>query len=326
MNPAAPIDRRTFLASVGAAGGSLALGFQIPFGAPAVHATASRRGIIAWIVIEPDDTVIIRVAKSEMGQGGFTALPMLVAEELDCDWSKVKPEFVAPAQNLERNRAWGDMSTGGSRSIRTSHEFLRRAGATAREMLIGAAAVRWRVPGSECRAQRSIITHVPSGRRLSFGQVAEAAAQIEVPNDIKLKDPTEWKLIGTPQRRLEVIDKVLGHPIYGIDVRLPGMLHAAVLQAPVFKGKLKSIDRSKLGAVKGVHKVVQLDTAVAVVADSWWQANKALAALDIVWDEGECGHVTSDGIAGVLRAAGLPETTPGLDARTATWPLASPRP
>ena len=302
MNPAAPIDRRTFLASVGAAGGSLALGFQIPFGAPAVHATAPRREITAWIVIEPDDTVIIRVAKSEMGQGGFTALPMLVAEELECDWSKVKPEFVAPAENLERNRAWGDMSTGGSRSIRTSHEFLRRAGATAREMLIGAAAVRWSVPASECRAERSIITHVPSGRRLSFGQVAEAAAQIEAPNDIKLKDPTEWKLVGTAQRRLEVIDKVLGHPIYGIDVRLPGMLHAAVLQAPVFKGKLKSIDRSKLGAVKGIHKVVQLDTAVAVVADSWWQANKALAALDIVWDEGECGHVTSGGIAGVLRS------------------------
>ncbi len=150
MNPAAPIDRRTFLASVGAAGGSLALGFQIPFGPSALHATSPPREITAWIVIEPDDTVIIRVAKSEMGQGGFTALPMLVAEELECDWSKVKPEFAAPAENLERNRAWGDMSTGGSRSIRTSQDFLRRAGATAREMLIGAAAARWSVPASEC--------------------------------------------------------------------------------------------------------------------------------------------------------------------------------
>ena len=302
MNPAAPIDRRTFLASVAGAGGSLALGFQIPFGTPALHASSPPREVTAWIVIEPDDTVIIRVAKSEMGQGGFTALPMLVAEELECDWSKVKPEFVAPAENLERKRVWGDMSTGGSRSIRTSQDFLRRAGATAREMLIGAAAARWSVPAAECRAARSVITHVPSGRSLTFGQVAEAAARIEAPNDIKLKDPADWKLIGTPQRRLEVIDKVMGRPIYGIDVHLPAMLHAAVMQAPVFKGRLKSVDDSKLGGVKGIHEVVRLDAAVAVVADSWWQANKALAALDIVWDEGECGNVTSDGITRLLRS------------------------
>jgi isoquinoline 1-oxidoreductase beta subunit len=266
-----------------------------------VRAATAVREITAWIVIETDDTVIIRVAKSEMGQGGFTALPMLVAEELECDWSKVKPEFVSPADNLGRNRIWGDMSTGGSRSIRASQEILRRAGAIAREMLIGAAAARWRVPASECRAEKSIITHVPSARTLTFGQVAEAAATVEPARDIELKDPAHWKLIGRPQRRLEIIDKVLGKPIYGIDVRLPEMLHAAVIQAPVFKGKLKSVDASRLAGAKGIHKIVPLDSAVAVVADNWWRAKKGLDALDIVWDDGGNGNITSRGIADFLR-------------------------
>jgi isoquinoline 1-oxidoreductase beta subunit len=201
------------------------------------------------------------------------------------------------------------MSTGGSRSIRASQEILRRAGAIAREMLIGAAAARWGIPASECRAEKSVITHVSSARTLTFGQVAEAAAAVEPPRDIELKDPAHWKLIGRPQRRLEIIDKVLGKPIYGIDVRLPEILHAAVIQAPVFKGKLKSVDASRLAGAKGIHKIVPLDSAVAVVADNWWRANKGLDALDIVWDDGDNGNVTSDGIAETLRT--------GLDARKA---------
>src|SRR5688572_11470785 len=188
MSAARGIDRRKFLVSVAAAGGGLALGFDVPFGSAAQAAadqvSADRAPEInAWIVIQTDDTVIIRVARSEMGQGTLTALPMLVAEELECDWSKVKAEFPRPDENLRRNRIWGDFSTGGSRSIRNSQEPLRRAGATAREMLIAAAAAQWNVAASECRAANSVITHGPSRRTVSYGQVAEAAAKLPPPKD-----------------------------------------------------------------------------------------------------------------------------------------------
>ena len=193
------------------------------------------------------------------------------------------------------------MSTGGSRSIRTSHELLRKAGATAREMLIGAAAAQWNVAALECRAENSIITHVPSGRTVTFGQVAGAAARIEAPKGIKLKDPKDWKLVGRPQRRLEIIDKIQGKPIYGIDVRLPDMLHAAVIQSPVFKGKLKSVDASRINGMRGIHKLVKLDNAVAVVADNWWRAKTALDALELSWDDRGNGTVSSGSIGDVLR-------------------------
>src|SRR5262249_32000184 len=153
---------------------------------------------------------------------------------------------------------------------------LRKAGATAREMLISAAGKTWNVPVSECRAERSIITHVPSGRCLRFAEVAEAAAHIDPPQDVELKHPRDWKLLGRPMRRLDVLDKVTGATIYGIDVRLPGMLHAAVIQSPVFKGKLRAVDASKIGGMPGIRKLVRLDDAVAVVADSWWRAKQAL--------------------------------------------------
>jgi isoquinoline 1-oxidoreductase subunit beta len=298
-----PISRRSFLASISAAGGSLALGFDIPFGARAGRAVAPASEITAWIVIEPDDTVIVRIAKSEMGQGISTALSMLVAEELDCDWSKVRPEFAPPEENLRRGRVWGDMSTGGSRSIRTAHEPLRKAGAIARTMLIGAAAKAWNVPAGECRAENSVITHVASGRTVTFGQVAEAAARMEPPKDVELKHPRDWKLVGRPLRRLDVLDKVTGRPIYGIDVRLPNMLYAAVIQAPVFKGKLKAVDASKIAGMRGIHKLVKLDDAVAVVADNWWRAQRAVEALDVTWDDGGNAAVTSGNIAEFLRNA-----------------------
>src|SRR6266511_3698604 len=168
MNQGLPIDRRAFLASVAAVGGSLALGFDIPFGPRPLQAGTGAPEITAWIVIEPDDTVIVRVARSEMGQGSFTALPMLVAEELQCDWRKVSAEFAPPEENLRRNRVWGDMSTGGSRSIRSSHDYLRKAGATARTMLIAAAAAQWDVSAADCTAQDGVITHRPSGRSTTF--------------------------------------------------------------------------------------------------------------------------------------------------------------
>ena len=199
MSRTPPIDRRSLLASIAAAGGSLMLGFDIPFAERPAQAGSEGAEITAWIVIAPDDSVIIRVAKSEMGQGVLTALPMLVAEELECDWSKVRAQYAAPDENLKRGRVWGDMSTSGSRSVRNSQQALRVAGATAREMLIGAAAARWGANSSQCRADCSIITHLPSGRQLRFGEVAEAAARVPVPLDIKLKHPGEWRLIGTPR-------------------------------------------------------------------------------------------------------------------------------
>jgi isoquinoline 1-oxidoreductase beta subunit len=302
------VDRRAFLLSAAAASGALALGFDIPFGAKA-RAEDGAPEITAWIVIAPDDRVTIRIARSEMGQGITTALPMLVAEELGCDWNMVRTEFVAPEENLRRNRVWGDMSTGGSRSVRTSQDFLRKAGATAREMLIAAAAARWNVPAAECTAADSIITHASSRRTLRFAEVAAAAAAVAPPKSVRLKEPREWTLIGTRRKRLDLADKIAGKPIYAIDVRLPGMLYAALAQCPVFKGTLKSVDEAKVAGMSGVRKVVKFDDAVAVVADGWWQAKKALDALPVVWDAGSNGAVSSDSIATLLRA--------GLDAAEA---------
>jgi isoquinoline 1-oxidoreductase beta subunit len=300
------ISRRSFLASVAAVGGALALGFEIPFGPQRLGATTAEpvaAEITAWIVIQLDDTVIIRVAKSEMGQGGFTALPMLVAEELGCDWSKVRPEFAAPHENRKRNRAWGNMSTGASRSISTSQNDLRQAGATAREMLIAAAAARWGVPADECSVANSLITHRPSGRTVTFGAIAADAAAITPPPKVKLKDPKDWTLIGTAQKRHDVRDKVTGKPIYAIDVRLPNMLYAAIVQCPVFKGTLKSVDESKVAGMKGIRRVVKLPDAVAVVADSWWRAKKAADALPVTWDLGDGAAVSSAMISANLHAA-----------------------
>ena len=237
-----------------------------------------------WIVIAPDDVVTIRVARAEMGQGAMTGLAMLVAEELQCDWAKVRTEFVSPQDNIRRGRIWGDMSTGASRSIAASQDYLRRAGATAREMLIAAAARRWNVPASQCTARNSSITHAASGRTVTYGRVADDAAKLK-PADVPLKPPGAWTLAGTPRKRLDVLDKVTGHPIYAIDVRLPGMLYAAIRQCPVFGGALKSVDDDPLKAMKGVCRVVRLPDAVAVVADSWWRANQAVKALRVTWDD-----------------------------------------
>jgi isoquinoline 1-oxidoreductase beta subunit len=301
MTSADRLSRRSFLASAAAIGGGLVLGFELPDGGKPARAGDAAPEVNAWIVISPDDTVVIRVARSEMGQGTFTALPMLVAEELECDWRLVKPEFAAPAENLRRHRVWGDMSTNASRSVSASQQTLRQAGATAREMLIAAAAARWAVPARECQAENSTITHLPSGRRLRFGDVAEAAAAIRPPAHVRLKEPKDWKLIGTPRKRFDVLDKITGQPIYGIDVHLPDMLYAAIRQCPVFKGKLRSVDESKLAGMKGVRRLVRLTDAVAVVATSWWQAKQALAALPVTWDMVGNGQVSSRTIEEALR-------------------------
>jgi isoquinoline 1-oxidoreductase beta subunit len=310
MNYVPHMDRRAFVVGAAAAGG-LALGFDIPLGGPKqALAQDGSPEINAWVVVRPDDTVVIRVARSEMGQGTLTGLAQLVAEELECDWSKVTTEYPTPGQNVARKRVWGDFSTGGSRGIRTSQEYVRKGGAAARMMLIQAAANEWKVPASECAAQDSVITHKSSGRQTTFGKVAAAAAKLDAPSDIKLKDPKEWKIAGKPLKRLDTVDKTTGKMTYGIDFRLPGMLNAAIRACPVFGGKVKSFDAAKIASMKGVKKVVQVgDTAVAVIADTWWQAKTAVDALPIVWDEGPNANVSSATVADMLKA--------GLDAEQA---------
>jgi len=293
------LNRRAFVLGTAAVGTGLALGLDIPFGGPAVvRAADGSPEVNAWVVIQPDDRVVIRIARSEMGQGTLTGLAQLVAEELECDWSKVSTEFPTPGQSVARNRAWGDFSTGGSHGIRSSQEYVRKGGATARMMLIQAAANDWKVPVSECTAANSIITHTPSGKTTTYGKVAEAAARLEPPADVKLKEPKDWKLVGKGVKRLDTPDKTTGATIYGIDVKLPGMLNAAIKDCPVTGGKLKSYDEAKIANMKGVKKLVRVgDSAVAVIADTWWHAKTALDALPIVWDEGENAKVTSASIA-----------------------------
>src|SRR5262249_12583042 len=303
------VNRRCFLRSVAAASGSLALGFDIPLGARA--GTGAAPEITAWIVIAPNDEVTIRVAKSEMGQGVLTALAMLVAEELECDWSKVRTEFASPHENLARGRVWGDMSTGGSRSIRNSQEMLRKAGATAREMLITTAAEQWGVASAECQAKAGVVTHTASGRSVRYGAIAEDAARVPPPTHVTIKDAKDWTLIGKPTRALDALDKILSRTTYGIDVRLPGMLNAALVQCPVFKGTLKSLDDSKAARMPGVHKIVTLKDAVAVVADTWWHAKQAADALTIMWDDAGNGSVSSDTICDFVRS-GLSATDAGV--------------
>jgi isoquinoline 1-oxidoreductase subunit beta len=299
------VSRREFIAS--AAAGSLTLGFHIPALAQQAGATPE---INAWVVVQPDDRVIVRIARSEMGQGTLTGLAQLVAEELECDWAKVSTEYPTPAENLARNRVWGNFSTGGSRGIRDSHDYVRKGGAAARLMLVQAAADEWKVPAAECRVDKGVITHAASGRRTSYGKVAAAAARIKPPAAIALKDPKDWKLAGKPLARLDTVDKTTGRQIYGADLRLPGMLNAAIRACPVFGGKLKSFDAAAIGARRGVKKVVPVgDSAVAVVAETWWQAKTALDALPIDWDFGPNLRVQDADVTAMLKA--------GLDAEQA---------
>lgn len=304
------LSRRRFLIGTAAAAGGFSLGFHLPFAAQAQERNAILPEVNAWVLIHPDDTVVVRIARSEMGQGTLTGLAQLVAEELECDWSKVTTEYPTPGESLRRNRIWGNFSTGGSRGIRESHEYVRQGGATAREMLVAAAATLWKVPVQECSAANSVITHNPSGRTVTYGAVASLAAHMQPPASVRLKDPKDWKIAGKPLPRLDTRDKLTGKQVYGVDLQLPGMLNASIKACPVFGGKVASFDAAAVSGMPGVRKVVQVDeTAVAVVADTWWQAHSALNALPIVWDEGPNTNVTSETIAAMLRE--------GLDAEEA---------
>jgi isoquinoline 1-oxidoreductase subunit beta len=307
------LDRRAFIVGTAAVGSGLALGFDIPFGGPAVvRAADGAPEVNAWVVIRPDDTVVIRIARSEMGQGTLTGLAQLVAEELECDWTKVTTEYPTPGQSAARKRVWGGFNTGGSIGIRVSQQYVRKGGAAARMMLVQAAADEWKVPVAECTVANSVITHTPTDRTVTYGKMAEAAAKLEPPTDVKLKDPKDWKIAGKSVKRLDTTDKTTGKMTYGIDVKLPGMLNAAIKSCPVCGGKLKSYDDAKVVGMNGVKKVVRVgDSAVAVIADTWWHAKIALDTLPIVWDEGDSAKVSSASIAKWLEE-GLDETQPAF--------------
>lgn len=294
------LSRRFFLAGSAAAAGGLALGFDLPVAQAAPGAAAPE--VNAWVVVRPDETVVIRIARSEMGQGTLTGLAQLIAEELGCDWNRVTTEYPTPGQNLARGRAWGDFSTGGSRGIRESYVAVRQGGAAARTMLVAAAAAEWNVPPGECRVERGTISHPASGRSTTFGKVAAAAGRMEVPKDVVLKDPKDWIIAGQPVKRLDTVEKTDGSQVYGIDLTLPGMLNAAIRDCPVVGGTVKSVEAAAVEKMPGVRKVVRVgDSAVAVVADTFWRAKTAVDALTIVWDEGPNASVSSETIAAMLK-------------------------
>jgi isoquinoline 1-oxidoreductase beta subunit len=300
----AVISRREFLGSAAAAG-SLVVGFHIPALAQPTAAGAAPMApeINAWVVVQPDDKIVIRIARSEMGQGTLTGLAQLVAEELECDWAQVSTEYPTPGQNLARNRAWGNFSTGGSRGIRESQDYVRKGGAAARMLLVQAAAEGWGVAPADCKVAKGVISHAASSRSTSYGRVATAAAKLPAPTNVALKDPKDWAIAGKRLARLDTVDKTNGAQVYGTDLKMPGLLNAAIRDCPVFGGKVKSFDAASIASRPGVKKVVQVgDSAVAVVADTWWHAKKALDALAIDWDFGANAGVQQADIAATLKA------------------------
>lgn len=293
-----------------AAAGVAVLGFHLPARDALAQGAAQTPEINAWVVIHPDDRVVLRMARSEMGQGTRTGLAQMIAEELHCDWSKVTTEYVTPGQSLARNRAWGNFLTAGSQGIRQSQDYVRRGGAAARIMLVQAAAARWGVDAAQCSARDSIVTHTPTGRTLRYGELAAEAARLTPPQNVPLKEPREWTVIGQSKPRLDTADKTTGKLVYGADLRMPGMLVAVPKRCPVFGGRVRSFDAAAVRGRPGVRHVLQVgESAVAVVADTFWQAKTALDALPIEWDKGEHANVSSASIEAMLNE--------GLDAREA---------
>ena len=292
-------SRRGLLAGAGA----FVLGFHI---APKdalgqAAAPAETPEVNAWVVIHPDDRVVLRMARSEMGQGTRTGLCQMIAEELHCDWTKIETQYVTPGQSLARNRAWGNFLTAGSQGIRQSQDYVRRGGAAARIMLVQAAAAQWNVPVGECSAKDSVITHAPSGRTLRYGQVAAAASRLTPPDPVPLKDPREWTVIGQSKPRLDTAAKTTGALIYGSDLKMPGMLVAVPKRCPVFGGRVRSFDAARVSGMPGVRHVLQVgEAAVTVVADTFWQAKVALDALPVEWDLGENARVQQSTIDAML--------------------------
>jgi isoquinoline 1-oxidoreductase subunit beta len=317
MNEIIRIDRGGFPESC-PAGSGLLLGFSL---APRMYgeetgASAGKRAAEsfipdAFIRIDADDTVTLTVPKCEMGQGVYTALPMLVAEELACDWQKIRVE-AAPIRPVYNHPYWGPFQgTGGSSSIASEWERLRKAGATAREMLLAAAAATWNVAVSECKAEAGRITHA-SGKALTFGQLAKKAGEMPVPGDVPLKDPSLFRIIGKSTLRLDTPEKLDGRAVFGLDARLPGMLTALIARCPVFGGRVKSVDAARAKAFPGVRDVFTVPSGVAVLADGFWPAKKGRELLNIVWEEGEGAGLSTTALRERYRA--LVQTS-GMTAR-----------
>lgn len=293
------LSRRQFLAAGSAAGAGLIIGFRLPqrLARRLGEAGSTATEINAWVKIGTDDLVTLVVSESEMGQGVATSLPMILADELEAEWSKVRFELA-----VADSGKYGRQSTGGSTSIRTNYDNLRKAGAAAREMLVRAAAESWQVDAATCRAELGYVTHAPSGRRLSYGKLAERAAQVTPPENPALKDPRDFRYIGKPMKRLDAPAKVDGTAQFGIDVRVPGMLTAMVVHPP-FGGKVKRFDATGAKSVEGVHAVIEIPTGVAVIADHYWAAKKGRDALTVEWDNAEWGALSTARISEMLKGA-----------------------
>jgi CO/xanthine dehydrogenase Mo-binding subunit len=312
------VSRRDFVVAIATAGGGLLLGCRVD-GRRSLAGSAETAGSApaafapnAFVRIGTDGRITLIMNQVEMGQGMFTSMPMLIAEELEVGLDQVALEHAPPDDKLYGNPLVGFQMTGASSSVRMMFQPLRRAGAMARTMLVAAAAQSWGVDPGSCRAEKGVVTHVPTGRTLAYGALADKAAKLPVPQQVTLKDPKDFRLIGTPAKRLDTPDKVNGKAQYGIDVRLPGMKIATVAASPVVGGKVAGLDESKALAIKGVHQVVRLDDAVAVVADHMWAAKQGLAALAVRWDDGANASVST---ADVVRGLDEASQKPGVVAR-----------
>jgi isoquinoline 1-oxidoreductase beta subunit len=311
---ASTLSRRHFIFTAATAAGGFMIGIgTAPRPADAATVTAepwdtgngySPNDIDAWVAIDPDDSILIRYQRSEMGQGSMTALPMMIAEELECDWSRVRVEYASANRNIREDRVYGDMFSHGSMSVRQSQKKMQQVGASARERLIAAAAERWKVPASECAAAQSVVTHKPSGRSLRFGELAADAAKMTLAAEPPIKTPAQFTFIPRPLPRVDVVHKTDGSAKFGIDAQVPDMVFAAITACPVPGGKLKSVDESVLAGAPGIVAVVKLDNAVAVVAThTFWRAKRALSRLQPEWNVGETVKVDSDQLSKVYRGA-----------------------
>jgi isoquinoline 1-oxidoreductase subunit beta len=310
---ASTVNRRDFILTAVSVAGGLMIGIgTAPRNADAAAISTqpwndneyAPHELDAWIAIDPDDSILIRYQRSEMGQGSMTALPMMITEELQCDWSKVRIEYASSNRSVREHRVYGNMYSHGSMSVRESQKILQQVGASARERIIAAAAARWHVPASECAAAQSVVTHRPSGRTLRYGELAAEAAKVKLAKEPAIKTPGQFTFLPRPMPRLDLVHKTDGSARFGIDAQIPGMVFASINACPVRGGKLKSVDESVLLGVPGIVRVVKLEDAVAVVAtDSFWRAKRALSRLQPEWDVGAAGQVDSVQLSKDFRAA-----------------------
>jgi isoquinoline 1-oxidoreductase subunit beta len=306
FKPAHVVSRRTFIQAGAVAGGGLMLSLALPVaGGEAEAANAGAFAPNAFIRIDGDGQIVLTMPYVEMGQGTYTSIPMLIAEELEVSLKQIRLEHAPPNEKVYANPLLGVQATGNSNAVRGGWQPLRQAGAIARTMLVAAAAKRWNVDPTSCRAQSGEVLHPPTGRRSTYGELAAEAARLPIPENVALKRPQDFKLIGTPAKRLDTPAKVNGTAVYGIDVRPPGVKIATLAQSPVFGGRVKSVDDKTAKAVKGVRQIVQLEDAVAVVADHMGAAKKGLAALEVTWDDGPYGNLRTADIASELEKATL---------------------